>query len=220
MIRAFLVLLSSWLANFISLREETSFSFLKGRRQKSEWAHRCTRVKVIMIPSSSASPFPFFGNLKHLLRVIYLFSGISTKGTIPQIHPAESPTVSGGSTHYEVQLHVVKSWPLESKPIGEAYFTSGTIKHFRTGSYSQHRALNVSSVNLWIEESSLPELLEEEGDTDRHKQVRHWSNAVAWVIGTSELLSTSTFPVLSVLWVTRWVRFPGTTLGTQGDSPA
>lgn len=101
--------------------------------------------------------------------------------------------------HYEVQLHVVKSWPLESKPTGEAYFTSGTIKHFRTGSYSQHRALNVSSVNLWIEESSLPGLLEEEGDTDRHKQVRHWSNARAWVIGASELLNTSTFPVWKAL---------------------
>lgn len=136
----------------------------------------------------------------------------------PKIHPAGAPTASGDSTHCEVQLHVVKSWPLESKPTGEAYFTSGTIKHFRTGSYSQHRALNVSSVNLWIEESSLPGLLEEEGDTDHHKQVRHWSNAIAWVIGTSELLSRSTFPLLSVLCVTRWVSFPGTTLGTQWDS--
>lgn len=224
MIRTFLVLLSSWLANFISLREESSFPFLKGKRQKgNEHIAVPEQKQTWLIPSSSASAFPFFWNLKHLLRVTYLFSGISTKGTIPQIHPAVgkhgAPTARGDSTHDEVRLRVVKSWPLESKPTGEGYFTSGTIKHFRTGSYSQHRALNVSSVNLWNEESSLPGLLGEEGDTEQHKQVRHWSNPAAWVIGISELLNRSMFALLSVLGVTRWVRFPGTALGAQWDWP-
>lgn len=107
---------------------------------------------------------------------------------------------SGDSTHWEVQLQLVKSWPCESQLAGDSYFTSGTINQFRTGSEQRFNCIFHEFIyELKNHHLGLRWLLEEEGGISQHKRVRRWPTPMAWVIKSYKLLNRlDTLPLFSV----------------------